>query len=62
MVVQRTELRQITVATYHQVWWPAHDDLVHAGERVPVWDGVRGRSSTRIPANGCPRSMRRVRS
>jgi hypothetical protein len=31
-------LRAITAATYHQVWWPAHDQLVYGGERLPVWD------------------------
>ncbi len=37
--IPRAELRQITAATYHQVWWPPHDHLVYDGERVPVWDG-----------------------
>jgi Replication initiator protein, pSAM2 len=36
--IPRTELRAITAATYHQVWWPAHDELVYGGERLPVWD------------------------
>lgn len=31
-------LRQVTAATYHQVWWPAHDELVYGGDRLPVWD------------------------
>jgi hypothetical protein len=31
-------IRQVTAATYHQVWWPAHDELVYAGERVPMWN------------------------
>jgi hypothetical protein len=31
-------IRQVTAATYHQVWWPAHDELVYAGDRLPVWD------------------------
>ncbi|MGH3915088.1 MAG: replication initiator, partial [Pseudonocardiaceae bacterium] len=35
----RAELRQITTATYHQVWWPNHDHPVYGGDRVPVWDG-----------------------
>jgi hypothetical protein len=25
-------------ATYHQVWWPAHDQRLYGGERLPVWD------------------------
>jgi len=36
--IPRTELRAITAATYHQVWWPQHDDLVYRAERLPVWD------------------------
>jgi hypothetical protein len=31
-------IRQVTAATYHQVWWPAHDELVYPGDRGPVWD------------------------
>jgi hypothetical protein len=33
--------RQVVAATYHQVWWPNHDDLVYASdhdEDGPVWD------------------------
>ncbi|MGH3913496.1 MAG: replication initiator [Pseudonocardiaceae bacterium] len=37
--IPRAELWQIAAATYHQVWWPPHDELVYGGERVPVWDG-----------------------
>jgi hypothetical protein len=36
--IPRAELRAITAATYHQVWWPAHDQLVYTGDRLPVWD------------------------
>jgi hypothetical protein len=31
-------IRQVTAATYHQVWWPAHDELVYSGDRLPVWE------------------------
>ncbi len=31
-------IRQVTEATYHQVWWPRHDELVYGGEHLPVWD------------------------
>ena len=34
-------LRQVTAATYHQVWWPAHDELAYTEGRLPVWDGER---------------------
>jgi hypothetical protein len=36
--IPRTELQAITAATYHQVWWPPHDDLVYSEDRLPVWD------------------------
>jgi hypothetical protein len=34
-------LRQVTAATYHQVWWPAHDELLYDRDHLPVWDGGR---------------------
>jgi len=36
--IPRAELRAITAATYHQVWWPAHDQLIYTDDRLPVWD------------------------
>jgi len=36
--ISRAELRAITAATYHQVWWPLHDQLVYSVDRLPVWD------------------------
>jgi hypothetical protein len=36
--IPRAELRAITAATYHQVWWPAHDHLRYTDGRLPVWD------------------------
>jgi hypothetical protein len=36
--IPRAELRAITAATYHQVWWPAHDQLVYTSETLPVWN------------------------
>jgi hypothetical protein len=36
--IPRSELRAITAATYHQVWWPPHDDIVYSGDRLPRWD------------------------
>jgi hypothetical protein len=50
--IPRTELRQITAATYHQVWWPAHDQLVYTDERLPVWD-TRAKAFT-DPDTGTP--------
>ncbi len=31
-------IRQVTAATYHQVWWPNHDQLVYSGKWLPVWE------------------------
>ncbi|XVV07823.1 replication initiator [Actinosynnema sp. CA-248983] len=31
-------VRQVTAATYLQVWWPDHDQPVYGGDRLPVWD------------------------
>ncbi len=30
-------IRQVTAATYHQVWWPHHDQLVYTSGQLPVW-------------------------
>jgi hypothetical protein len=30
-------IRQVTAATYHQVWWPAHDEQRYSGDHLPVW-------------------------
>jgi hypothetical protein len=34
--IPRRVLRQVRAATYHQVWWPPHDDAVYV-DRLPVW-------------------------
>jgi Replication initiator protein, pSAM2 len=34
-------LRMVTAATYHQVWWPNHDEMVYGGDRLPVWDNKK---------------------
>ena len=36
--IPRAELRAITAATYHQIWWPHHDEILYQGERLPIWD------------------------
>jgi hypothetical protein len=36
--VSRAELRAVAEATYHEVWWPAHDEIKYSGDRLPVWD------------------------
>ncbi|GAA2680749.1 hypothetical protein LV78_003915 [Actinosynnema pretiosum] len=37
--ISRAELRAVAEATYHQVWWPAHDEVKYGGDRLPVWSG-----------------------
>ncbi|WP_218581886.1 helitron helicase-like domain-containing protein [Nocardia cyriacigeorgica] len=39
--ISRDVLRQVTAATYHQVWWPHHDREVYT-DRMPVWDEKAG--------------------
>jgi hypothetical protein len=38
--ISRDILRQVTAATYHQVWWPRFDreNRVYGGAHQPVWD------------------------
>jgi hypothetical protein len=43
--IPRAELRAITAATYHQVWWPHHDQRIYSQQRLPVWD-VRAKAFT----------------
>lgn len=35
--IPREVLRQVAHATYHQVWWPAHDTPVYVGPGLPAW-------------------------
>jgi hypothetical protein len=41
--VSRAELRQIIAATYHQVWWPAVDQVRFEGDHLPIWHAPSGR-------------------
>ncbi|WP_228793050.1 helitron helicase-like domain-containing protein [Nocardia cyriacigeorgica] len=36
--ISRDLLRQVTAATYHQVWWPHFDHEQYTADRMPVWD------------------------
>ncbi|SFR21989.1 hypothetical protein SAMN04488564_10625 [Lentzea waywayandensis] len=31
-------IREVTAATYLQVWWPSHDEIKYSGDQMPVWD------------------------
>jgi hypothetical protein len=35
--IPRRVVRDVRAATYHQVWWPAHDTPSYDGRRLPVW-------------------------
>ncbi|WP_231644811.1 replication initiator [Sciscionella sediminilitoris] len=35
--IPRKLMRQVAEATYHQVWWPEHDEPLYTNE-LPVWD------------------------
>jgi hypothetical protein len=50
--IPRAELRAITAATYHQVWWPPHDKPIYHGQRLPRWD-PRAKAFT-DPDTGAP--------
>jgi hypothetical protein len=52
--IPRVVLRQVTRATYLQLWWPRHDpeDLVYPEHRLPVWDAEQ--QTYRDPDTGMP--------
>jgi hypothetical protein len=35
--IPRRVVREVRAATYHQVWWPAHDTVVYGLDGLPVW-------------------------
>jgi hypothetical protein len=39
--IPRRVIREVRAATYHQVWWPAHDEPVYV-ERLPQWSEAAG--------------------
>ncbi|WP_280255196.1 replication initiator [Nocardia wallacei] len=41
--ISRDILKQVTAATYHQVWWPRFDpaNRVYGGQHQPIWDHKR---------------------
>lgn len=52
--IPRRLIRQVVAATYHQVWWPAHDQPVYTDERMPVWDETRDPACYVDPGTGAP--------
>ena len=39
--IPRHVIREVRAATYHQMWWPAHDQPVYT-DQLPRWDDRRG--------------------
>ena len=52
--IPRKLLRQVVAATYHQVWWPAHDEPVYSPDRGPVWDETLDEPGYVDPDTGRP--------
>jgi hypothetical protein len=40
--IPRNILRKVIAATYASLWWPAHEEVIYAGEHVPKWDDKKG--------------------
>jgi hypothetical protein len=40
--MSRKLIRQVVAATYHQVWWPAHDEEIYLRHSPPRWDHAQG--------------------
>ncbi|GGK38130.1 hypothetical protein GCM10010124_33680 [Pilimelia terevasa] len=38
----RRLLAQVAAATYHQVWWPPHDQPVYSAQDAPTWNNQAG--------------------
>jgi len=45
-------LDQVQAGTYHQVWWPAHDEMLFTTAGAPVWDDAQ--DSYVHPTTGAP--------
>jgi hypothetical protein len=41
-VADEALMRQVVAATYHQLWWPPHDEPVYTGDQLPVWNDDGG--------------------
>ncbi len=48
----RADVRAVVAATYHQVWWPAADQVVYEGDHLPVWAERPGRPDGSACADG----------
>jgi hypothetical protein len=40
--IPRAVVRQVVAATYHQVWWPPHDEVMFDQDRLPTWTEPAG--------------------
>ncbi len=57
-------LKLVTAATYHQVWWPNHNERVYQdGEPLPVWDSQLAAfvdPTTRVPLRSWDQAVHEV--
>lgn len=35
--IPRSLVKQVAAATYHQVWWPQHEEMVYGADQLPEW-------------------------
>ena len=52
--IPRRLIKQVVAATYHQVWWPAHDQPLYTEDHPPVWDETRDPACYVDPDTGTP--------
>ncbi|GAA4807885.1 hypothetical protein GCM10023200_51930 [Actinomycetospora chlora] len=52
--IPRRLIKQVVAATYHQVWWPNHDQPLYTEDHPPVWDETRDPACYVDPASGQP--------
>lgn len=52
--IPRKLLKQVVAATYHQVWWPEHDQPLYSPDAPPVWDETRSPACWVDPTTGAP--------
>lgn len=52
--IPRALLRQVAAATYHQVWWPQHDQPAYSADALPIWDETRAEPCYLDPTTGEP--------
>jgi hypothetical protein len=36
--IPRALIKQVAAASYRQIWWPPHDEMIYPNDKLPVWD------------------------